>query len=96
MTTEISELQSRIATLEAELVRERELYAMLKCSSIAKIEQAANYAAYVYKNRMHHELNKLNRCFTCNNPLDNDDSVQMGIEMIEKCHELLDTMIYIK
>jgi len=93
MTTETSALYAHIATLEAELVRERELYAMLKCSSTAKIEQAANYAAYVYKNRMHHELNKLNRCF---NPLDNADSVQMGIEIIEECHDLLDTMIYIK
>jgi hypothetical protein len=78
------ELEKRQTDIE----QERELYAQLETSSQAKISQQREATLSNVRNRLEHELNKLERCF--GGSADNfQDASQMGLRILKKIREQL-------
>jgi hypothetical protein len=83
---QILDTEKKLEQSENDIEHERELYAQLETSSQAKISQQREATLSKLRNRLDHELNKLERCLTAANDNFQENS-QIGLRIIKKIRE---------
>ena len=85
---QIIDAEKNLEQSQHDIEQERELYAQLETSSQAKISQQREATLSNVRNRLEHELNKLERCL--NGANDNfQENSQIGLRIIQKIREQL-------
>ncbi|MBD2598186.1 hypothetical protein H6G74_28245 [Nostoc spongiaeforme FACHB-130] len=85
---QILDAEKNLEQSQNDIEHERELYAQLETSSQAKISQQKEATLSNVKNRLEHELNKLERCLIGANDNFQENS-QMGLRILKKIREQL-------
>ncbi len=85
---QLKESSKKLESATADLESEKELYDRLKASSATKISQQKNSAVNTIRNRIEHELQKLERCFNGNVDSFHENS-EIGREIINDIRERL-------
>jgi len=88
LENEITQIRKELEYEQDKLKQEKILYEQLKASSAAKISQQRNSALSQMKNRIEHELQKLERCFNAKADSFAENS-QMGLEIINDIKDRL-------
>jgi DNA repair exonuclease SbcCD ATPase subunit len=81
-------LKQQLEKRQNDIEQERELYAQLETSSQAKISQQREATLNNVRNRIEHELNKLERCLSSSTDSFQENS-QIGLRIIKKIREQL-------
>ncbi|GJD22898.1 hypothetical protein RIVM261_078540 [Rivularia sp. IAM M-261] len=85
---QLLDANNKLEQKQNDIEQERELYAQLETSSQAKISQQREATLSNVKNRVEHELNKLERCLSGSADSFQENS-QMGLRIIKKIREQL-------
>jgi hypothetical protein len=81
-------LNQKLVDIEKTLEQERELYAQLETSSQIQISQQRETTLNKVRNRIEHELNKLERCLNSSGDSFQENS-QIGLRIIQRIREQL-------
>jgi len=83
---QLLDTEKKLEKRQTDIEQERELYAQLETSSQAKISQQREAALSQVRNRIEHELNKLERCLSGSGESFQENS-QIGLRIIKKIRE---------
>ena len=87
---QLTDAEKNLEQKQSDLDHERKLYEQLETSSKAKISQQREAALSQVRNRLEHELQKLERCFSSSAESFHENS-QIGMRIINKIREQLST-----